>query len=226
MKAKLIEHFEQFVLPQRVALLNKNLSFRTRYLTAVVEDIFQQHNASAIVRTCDCFGIQDLHIIESRNKFLPNKEIALGSEFWVDIHKYTSQDNTSEAIQHLKNEGYRIVATTLHEKAVPLEKFDLNAGKTAFIFGTELTGISDAAKNMADEFLTIPMFGFADSFNVSVSAAIVMHFLTLQLRQSNLAWQLTEEEKMDVKIKWLKNSIKKPELLEKHFIENYRSSPQ
>ncbi len=221
MKTQLIEFFEQFVLPQRVELLNKNLQFRTNYLTIVLEDLFQQHNASAVIRTCDCFGIQNLHIIENRNTFNINKEIAVGSESWVTITKYNqAKNNTKDTLQKLKKNGYRIVATSLHQKATALEDFNLTQGKTALVFGTELTGISETAIKMADEFLYIPMFGFAESLNISVSAAIIIHQLTMNLRHSNIDWHLTKDETIDLKIKWLKNSIKKPNLLEKYFYQN------
>ena len=143
--------------------------------------------------------------------------------FWVNIRKFNSTPNPTEtALNKLKSEGYRIVATTLHEKAVTLENFDLSTGKTAIIFGTERTGITDTVKSMADEFLTIPMFGFTESFNVSVSAAIILHYLTLKLHNSEINWKLSKEEQDEIKIKWLRHSLKKPDLLEQQFYETYK----
>lgn len=220
MRKDFIAFLEQFVLPQRIQLLNKNLENRTRYLTVVLEDLYQQHNASAVIRTCDCFGIQDIHVIENRNKFQINKEITVGTQSWVNVIKHNKKEqNTTEALQELKSNGYRIVATSLHHNANTLENFNLSGGKSAIVFGTELDGISKEVTELTDEYLYIPMYGFAESFNISVSAAIIIHKLYNDLRKSTIDWQLSEEEKQELKIKWLKNSLNSPELLEKHYFE-------
>ena len=184
-----------------------------------MEDIFQSQNASAVLRTCDCFGIQNIHIIENRNSFKISKEVALGASKWLTIQKYNRTDNNSlEAIRTLKKKGYRIVATTPHKDDQSLLDFDLTKGKTALVFGSELPGISEIIMNEADEFLKIPMHGFTESFNISVSAAIVLHQLTTRLReQSDLSWGLQENEKNEIKLQWIKNTIKRSNLLEERF---------
>jgi tRNA (guanosine-2'-O-)-methyltransferase len=219
-KEQLIQYLENFCNPKRIQLLNANIENRTRYLTIVLEDLYQPHNASAILRSCDCFGIQDIHVIENRNKYSPNDEIAMGSEKWLNIYKYNNfPDNTLHALQNLKKQGYRIVSTSSHTQEVNLEKFDLTQGKVAFVFGTELTGVSERVMKLSDEFLTIPMFGFTESLNISVAAAILLHHLSWKLRQSDISWKLSEDEKNDLKVSWLKTSIKKADLIEKHFLE-------
>lgn len=219
-----INFLEGFVNANRVTLLDEKLNLRTRYITIVLEDLFQPHNASAVVRSSDSFGIQDIHVIENRNRFMPNSEISLGSEFWTNITIHNNNNNnTAPALNLLRKNGYRLVATSLNSKSTPLEKFNLEKGKTALIFGTELTGISDTVTEMADEFVHIPMVGFAQSLNVSVCTAIIMHHLTWKLRQTSIKWQLSEEESENLKIKWLENSIKKPKILRKWFIENHGS---
>jgi tRNA (guanosine-2'-O-)-methyltransferase len=187
----------------------------------VLEDIYQPQNASAVLRSCDCFGIQDVHIIENRNKFRINPSVTLGSDKWLTIIKYKSdKDNTLQAIEEIKNEGYRIVATTPHSESTELKEFDLLAGKTALFFGTELEGISEDVSQNADVFLKIPMFGFTESYNVSVSVAIILYTLISKLHASDITWQLTEEERKEIKLMWLKNSIKKSDAIEREF---YRS---
>jgi tRNA (guanosine-2'-O-)-methyltransferase len=126
------------------------------------------------------------------------------------------------AIKRLKKDGYRIVATTPHLNDQELPDFDLSLGKTALVFGTELEGISEAVLKEADEFLKIPMFGFTESFNISVSAAVVMHHLTDKLRRSEINWKLTEEEKVEKKIEWIRSTLKKSELIEQRFWEENR----
>jgi tRNA (guanosine-2'-O-)-methyltransferase len=186
-----------------------------------LEDVYQLHNASAVLRTCDCLGIQDAHIIENHNNYHLNSEISLGAEQWLNIYKYNhSGNNTQKAISLLKKKGYRIVATSSHAKNTNIDAFDLSKGKVAFVFGTELSGITARVEEMADEFIKIPMHGFTESFNISVSAAIILYHISSKLRQSAINWRISEEELIDIKLDWLKASIKKPELIEKYFIEN------
>ncbi len=220
MKSKLLEHLSGYITPERLELFNKIIDMRTRYLTVVLEDIYQSHNASAVLRTCDCFGIQDVHIIEDRNEFKANREIAMGSSKWLSLHKYNEDNKYIEVIKTLKADGYRIVATTPHTNDQELPNFDITKGKTALIFGSELPGISDSLMDQADEFLKIPMYGFTESFNISVSAAVILHHLTLSLRKNpNINWKLTKEEQDELKLEWIRKTIKRSELIEKRFWE-------
>lgn len=220
MQTKLFNFLSPHVTEKRLSLFNRIIENRTKYLTVVLEDIFQPQNASAVLRSCDCFGIQDLHIIENRNEFTVDTEVSLGSSKWLSLNKYNQEENNSlAAIKRLKKDGYRIVATTPHLNDLELPDFDLSLGKSALVFGTELQGLSDTILNEADEFLKIPMFGFTESFNISVSAAIVLHHLTDKLRRSDIDWKLTEEEKVEKKIEWIRSTLKKSELIEMRFWE-------
>lgn len=221
MHKDLLEYLSKFVTPERLTLFNNILDERTNYITVVLEDIYQSQNASAVLRTCDCFGVQNVHVIENRNTFDVNKEVALGSSKWLTIQKYNEAENNSyQAIQTLKNKGYRIVATTPHRNDQTLNDFDLLKGKAALVFGSELPGVSDVIINEADEFLKIPMYGFTESFNISVSAALVLHHLSNKLRESTkLNWRLTETEKNEIKLQWIKNTIKRSNLLEERFLK-------
>jgi tRNA (guanosine-2'-O-)-methyltransferase len=221
MDYQLIEYLTECLTPERKALFEKVLEQRTRYLTVVLEDIFQPQNASAVLRSVDCFGLQDLHVIENRNEFTVDREVAMGASKWLTVKKYQGQENNSlDAIQYLRQQGYRIVATTPHDGDTNLEDFDLAKGKAALFFGTELTGISDVVKQEADEFLKIPMYGFTESFNISVSAAIILHYLTYKMHgDSNIDWSLTDEEKATIKLSWIKRTLKRSELLEERYNE-------
>jgi tRNA (guanosine-2'-O-)-methyltransferase len=226
MEPDLNNYLKQFINPNRLKLINEKLNLRTRYITIVLEDLFQPHNASAVMRTCDCFGIQDIHIIENKNKFLGSDEIALGSDQWLTLSRYNkTNSNTIETLSVLKNNGYRIVATSSHHNATPIEEFNLEKQKTAFVFGTELNGITDDVKNMADEFAIIPMFGFTESLNISVAAAIILHYTSYKLRKSNIDWQLSDEEKKVLEVQWLKNSIQRPDKIVKHFENHIKLNP-
>ena len=219
MTEELINYLSEFALEERVELFNQVINNRTRYMTIALEDIYQSHNASAVLRSCDCFGVQDVHIIENDNEYKLSNEVSVGADKWLNLIKYNTQkNNTINAINQLKKDGYRIVATTPHTNDVNLEDFDLEKGKFALFFGAELPGLSDIVLDNADEFLKIPMYGFTESFNISVSAAITMHTLFNELINSDIAWQLTEDEKNNVLLEWLKKSVKSSDLLIERFI--------
>ncbi len=224
MTKKLNAYLSQFISESRYELFHKVLEQRTRYMTVVLEDIFQPHNASAVLRSCDCFGTQDVHIIENENEYRINPDIVLGSAQWLTLHRHNQdENNTISAINKLKSEGYRIVATTPHTNDVNLDDFDINKGKFALMFGSERPGLSDLAMKHADEFLKIPMYGFTESFNISVSAAIILNRLRTKLMQSEINWRLQESEKDEILTKWLRGSIRKSELIVKKF---WKDNPQ
>ena len=218
---KLLHHLSNYLTPNRLQLYDQVLSMRTRYLTVVLEDTDKAQNASAVLRTCDCFGIQDIHAIENQTSFSVNRDIAMGSSKWLNLKKYNSGlNNTLEVIQHLKEQNYRIVATSPHIDDQDLEDFDLSKGKVALFFGSERPGISETVRKEANEFIRIPMHGFTESFNISVSAAIILHHLTLKMHQNpNIDWQLSDDEKDTIKLQWIRKSIKRCDLIEKHFLK-------
>lgn len=221
---ELISFLQQFVTEKRANLFDRVIQNRTRYITLALEDIYQSQNASAVLRTADCFGIQDIHIIENKNEYQINPDVALGASQWLNLHKYNqAENNTLQAIQKLKQNGYRIVATTPHKNDVDLPDFDLTKGKMALFFGTELHGLSDLMIENADEYLKIPMYGFTESFNISVSAAIILHQLKEKLMLSNIDWQLSIKEKEKIKIEWLKQTIKSSEMLIHEFLSKKKN---
>lgn len=217
MSKELIEYLSQFVSDTRKAKMEQVLENRTRHITIVLEDLYQPHNASAVLRSCDIFGVQDIHIVENNNAYTVNKDIAMGSPKWLNLHKYRKAENNSlDCIQKLKAKGYRIVATSPHKNGYELK--DLPVDKPlALVFGTELTGISDTVREHADEFVMIPMYGFTESFNISVSAALCLHSTVERLHQTNVNWHISEEEKEELRLHWLRKSISRVEILEKDF---------
>lgn len=214
----LINHLSQFVSASRWETFQQVIAQRTRYISVVLEDIYQSQNASAVLRTCDCLGIQDVHIIENKNRFQLNPDVVLGSAKWLNLKKYnTGENNTISAIKKLRAEGYRIVATSPHKEDTNLDDFDLGKGKIALLFGTELKGLTNNALDQADEYLKIPIVGFTESFNISVSAAIILYQLRQKLRSSDIKWKLEEYESDSLLLEWLRISLKKPELIEAAF---------
>ena len=201
---KYLNFLESILTENRKAKFLKVLENRTKHFTIAVEDVFQMHNTSAVMRSCEVFGIQELNVIEQRFGKSIDKEIAMGAQKWVDINTF---DSISDCIKTLKKKGYQIIATTPHENDCLLEDFDISK-PSALFFGTERDGLSVEVLKNADGFLKIPMQGFTESLNISVSAAIVIQNLTNRLRKSSIDWHLTDDEILEKRFLWAKNSIK------------------
>lgn len=218
LRREFIAFLSDIVLERRVAQIQKVLELRTRYITVVLEDIYQSQNASAVLRTSECLGIQDIHIIEGKHSFNINPQVVMGSSKWLTLKKYKGEiDNSMNAIESLRANGYRIVATSPHINDVSVDDFDLGKGKIALFFGTELTGLSQTVLDNADEFVSIPMYGFTESYNISVSAAIVLHSLINKLRNSEIKYHLSQDESEILLLTWLKATTRNWEMMEKRF---------
>ena len=209
---------ENIISENRKNRILQVLQNRTKHFTVVVEDVFQMHNTSAVMRCCEVFGIQEMHVIEQRYGKSIDKEIAMGAQKWVDIATF---DSVSNCIGNLKNKGYQIIATTPHDTDCLLEDFDISKPGALF-FGTERDGLSSEIIDNADGFLKIPMVGFTESLNISVSAAIILQNITSKLRKSNINWQLSENEILEKRLEWVKNSIKDIKRIEERYFEDRR----
>lgn len=195
----------QFLTEERREVLQRTISQRTHYMRIMTENMFHPQNASAIMRHCEAFGIQQIHTVEDRCKFDPSVNIVRGTQKWVDVEHHAT---TAEALTSLKADGYRIVATTPHRCSATPESFDVTRGKFALVFGTEHAGISDEVIEAADDFLMIPMCGMVESLNVSASAAILIYMLSERIRQSSVNWQLSDEEQLRLLTRWTLSSIR------------------
>jgi tRNA (guanosine-2'-O-)-methyltransferase len=218
---KYIEFLEQFVTEKRRNLFQKILDERTRHFTVAIEDIFQPHNASAIVRSCDIFGAQDLHVIESKYKFYASRLVAKGAQKWIDFSMYNQQNknNTLDCITNLRSKGYKIIATTPHNESCLLQDFDITQ-KSAFFFGVEKQGLSKDVMDNADSYLKIPMVGFTESLNISVAAAIILQNMNEKLKKSSLDWKLSDYERAEKYQDWLEKTIKSiKKIKEKYYSE-------
>ncbi len=217
-KHALLNFYGEYLTDRRKARFKEVIKYRTRHITVVLEDVFQSHNASAVLRSCDLTGIQDIHAIENRNEYDINKEIDMGSSKWLNLYRYNKKKhNTLETFEMLRSKGYRIVATTPHTNDQTLETLPIDK-KFALVFGTELNGLTDVAIENADEYLRIPMYGFTESYNISVSAALSLFTLTERMRKSSIHWELTPEEKEDILLEWSRRSVKFHEKLERNFL--------
>lgn len=217
MDEKVLEEFYKIISPSKQEMYDRIAAERTKHITVVLENIHQEHNASAVLRNCDCFGIQELHVIEKNNQYKVQRDIALGAGRWVDLFNYNEGNQVSkDCITKLKSRGYKIVATTPHTEASTIHNLNIDQ-PIALVFGTEHTGISEEVMEMADEFVKIPMYGFSESFNISVSVAICLNTLRSRLESSDLYWKLSPEEQTLLKIRWSKKILRSGDLMEQHF---------
>lgn len=209
---KELEFLEDKLNPDRRALFRKILEQRTDHFTVAIEDVYQLHNTSAVIRSCDVFGVQNVHVIEEINFKRIDREIAMGAQKWIDVNRY---DSTKNCITSLREQGYRIIATTPH-RGTALQDFDISH-KAAVFFGTETNGISGELEKNADEFLQIPMVGFTQSLNISVSAAIILQELTFRLRRSDVNWKFSDTRKLEKRMDWTLKNLKKADQYLKSF---------
>ncbi|MFM9074020.1 MAG: TrmH family RNA methyltransferase [Bacteroidota bacterium] len=218
---QLIRFLSQFVSEHKLNLMEQVLAMRTRYLTVVLEDLYQSQNASAVVRTCECLGIQDVHVIEDTARYGTNKKVLKGSHYWVDIIKHRIKAGGSVRLEAdaLRNRGYRVLVTSVDRGSKPLHEIDVTAGPIALVMGNELKGTSAEVVAAADGLVHIPMHGFTESFNVSVSAAICLSGLRDRMTAAGVPWQLRDEEKNDLRLRWLRTMVNRSELLEREFLK-------
>ncbi|MBT5858375.1 MAG: RNA methyltransferase [Flavobacteriales bacterium] len=222
-KQKLIQHLSNFVTDERLELFKNKIKDRTRKITLVLEDVFQSRNISAAMRSADCFGIQDIHIIENKNSFEKDKTVSLGSGKWINVIRHNSEENNTEnCINKLKKEGYTIIATTPHNPDITLEEIEFSDNKIAVLMGTELTGLSEKALKLADKKMKIEMYGFTESLNISVSAAICCQNLSSKLRKETNNWRIKEMGKSDILLNWLRNTIKSSSQIEEQFLSEIK----
>jgi len=209
LEQELIDYLAQFVTGQRLQRIEEVLAWRTRYLTVLLEDVYQPHNASAALRSCEIFGVQDVHVVELENEFQPNLAIAMGAANWLTIKRYQDDDARAglhEAAHTLREQGYHLVAMTLHEDSIPIGELSLEQ-PLALCFGTEEEGLTEEVHAIADSYVHLPMYGFTQSFNVSVTVALSLQALTHRLHDSDLTWRLSPQERQQLKLEWQVNSI-------------------
>ena len=217
-----LKEFYDIITPNKINLFERIAADRTRHLTIALENIYQEHNASAVLRSCDCFGIQDLQVIEKDNQYQIQRDIALGSGNWVDMHNFSDEMGPTETcISTLREKGYQIVATTPHTDAYTVHDLPIDK-PLAFFFGTERKGLSQEMMDAADLHVRIPMYGFTESFNISVSVAILLQTIRQRLEVSSLDWKLSKEEQIKLKIDWCEKILNGGKALSSEFRQRYQ----
>ena len=198
-----------FLSEERTERFEQVLAQRTRHLTVVLENVFQSRNASAVMRSADGFGLQDVHLIEDVNPWVPNRGVSKGTNAWLTLHRYRSAaDPTAACLERLRRTGYQIAVTSPHVDGYDVTELPIDR-PVAVVMGTEWEGVSDRMLEEADLHVAIPMHGFAESLNISVAAAVVLHELNRRLRlQPASQWGLTEVEKRELRAAWAMASVR------------------
>jgi len=218
---RITDHFSQYITDHKKQFIEKVLNERTRHITLVLEDIYQSQNASAVVRTCECLGLQDIHIVEEDSKYSVNKRVLKGANKWIDLYRYKMKgfNNTEICFRKLREQGYHILATDPSPDGISINEIPIDK-KIAVVMGNELKGTSSFALDRADQKIFIPMHGFTESFNISVSAAICLNTLLTKIRESNISWQLSEEEKETLRLQWYRKVVRRSDLIEQEFLRS------
>jgi len=218
----LITHLEQFVTCNKRDKITQILKHRTRYVTLVLEDIYQPQNASATLRTSECLGIQDIYIIENLNRYRVNPDVVLGAAKWLTLHRFNQKDqnNTPDCLQMLREKGYSLVATSPETGGIKLEDIPLDR-PLAFLFGNEENGLTQEAFETTDMRLRLPMYGFTQSYNISVSVAIMLSNIITRLQNSEITWLLTDVEKRELTLEWYRLIVDRSDVIERVFLDNF-----
>lgn len=192
----------------RLAKLQHVIARRTRHVSVVLENVYQSRNASAVMRSADGLGLLDVHLIENENAWSRNKGVAKGASQWLNLHRYHhAEDPRLACVEALKSRGIQLVVTSPHAEGFTPETLPLDR-PVALVMGTEFSGASDFMMEHADAFVEIPMHGFAESFNISVAAAILMQRLRHRLETSGQAWHLHPSEQTVLEAEWMHKSVR------------------
>ncbi len=215
-----LEHLAQFISDHKKQGVEKVLDLRTAQITVILEDIFQSQNASAAIRTCECMGLHNVHIVENISKYSINPRVLKGANKWMNINHYTSktENNTVSCFDKLRSEGYRILVTDPSEDGISIHDIDVTQGKMALLFGNELRGASPEALMNGDQKIKIPMYGFTESLNISVSVAMCLGALVTKLRLNGINTSLPQSEKDKIRLNWYRKIVRKSALIEREFL--------
>ena len=211
------EYMKGFLTEERLLKIDKYAEESSDFVLPVLENIYQFRNAAAIIRSVEACGFHKIVALEEENVFNPNTRVARGADTWMQVEK---MPKTMASLQQIRDKGYKILAVSPEKNAVSLPEYELKE-PVALIFGTEMEGVSQEVLDFADETLIIPMYGFTQSFNVSVAAAICMYELKQKLLKSDIDYKLSDEKKLAMKIRWAVNSARSGDEVLNHYLKKH-----
>src|SRR6056300_1910238 len=189
-------------------LFQDKVAQRTRHFSLALEDMMKSQNASALMRTADAFGIHRVDVYDKNERFNVSSGISKGVEKWLDASFFNTynEGNQENWVRQLKSTGRKLYVTAVDPRARPIESIDASVSAT-ICFGNEQEGATSLLQSMADELIYIPMQGFVESFNVSVSCGIVLHHLSHRMELSGIERGLEEEDELNTLIEWSLRTI-------------------
>ncbi|MEW4488823.1 RNA methyltransferase [Thalassoglobus sp. JC818] len=218
------EFLNEFLTPHRRQRIAEVLDQRIASIALMLFDVYQSHNASAVLRSCDAFGIQDVFVVEQEKEFSPNRDIARGSDRWLTIQRDSGPGALDRSLECLDQKGFQVVAMVPESAgsqtvaSLPVEE------NLVLAFGTEKTGLPDEVIEGAAYRAHLPMYGFVESYNVSVAAALAMQELTAKVRSSSPGWGISPERRRQLMLSWTKKSIPNVTAIERRFRASWKQS--
>ncbi|CAM2065391.1 tRNA (guanosine(18)-2'-O)-methyltransferase [Sulfidibacter corallicola] len=216
LKRELCEYLAGFVSENKRTLFDEALTWRTRHVAVVLEDIADSRDASAVIRSCECYGVQDFYVIARRRSFQVRLGVAMGAAKWIDLHHLGRREEAS--LDSLRDAGYRIAALSTRPDAMPLAQVPI-AEPLAFVFGTEDLGLGEETHAVADYHVRVPSHGAGAKYNLSVCAGLVLYDVTRRLRASSHDWRLSEDARLDLLLEWYAKIPKSRESLVRRFLQ-------
>jgi tRNA (guanosine-2'-O-)-methyltransferase len=196
--------------PRRTARVIDVLLRRLSSVTVVMENLADPHNASAVLRTAEGLGLDAIHVVEQPNRWEKNAAIAKGADRWIEVVRH---QGLARCLGDLSARGFQLFAADVGPGCVPVHDIDV-ARPVALVFGSERDGLSRRALALTDARFTVPMFGFVESFNVSVSAALALYDVSTRRRAASAALgDLEEHALFDRADLYLRRAVKSPELI-------------
>lgn len=208
------DYLKKFLTNERLEKIEEKSHESSDFVLPIMEDVYQFRNAAAIVRSAEACAFHKIMALESKNIFEPNLQVTKGADTWVQVDK---KPHHLQTLENVKSKGYRLVAVSPEKNATPLPDFKITQ-PVALVFGTEWQGVTDDFLDYCDETLVIPMYGFTQSFNVSVAAALCMYDLKQKLIHSGIDYKLNEEKRLQLMIRWAVNSIRSGEEIHKDYL--------
>ena len=193
-----------FVTPERQRRIDEVLASKTRELVLVLEDIYDEQNASAVLRTAESFGVLEVHAVERTCSFIVDRQIALGSQKWIELYKHKSTDQPYTA---LAERGYAIYASSIRGDAIDIDAVPIDR-PLVLVFGNEHEGLSIEAQEAASGRFRVPMRGFVESLNVSVATAISMYDVLARMRKSGRRLELDPLDRLRLRAAWFARSVR------------------
>lgn len=209
---RIIARLEPLVTPERRDRMQAVLARRSDHVAFVFERMVDPHNLSAVLRTLDAFSFQDAHLIEPQERVAVARAITIGADRWLTLREHAT---TPDCLEALRGAGYRVLASRVAGTgATSLTELDFTP-RTALVFGNEHRGVSDEVLARADGAFHIEMLGFAESFNLSVAAALCAFQARQQLERLAAAAEdgghflLSHARRQELYAEWLRRSVKR-----------------